>query len=196
MGVLWPQLSKVAASLFPQCPCRGRLFVYCCGRCSSQGRAYTVSWLVGVQIKVIATSDLWLFIHASNLLPSTPHPTPLQKLALRWLPKLGPLCVPPLLRDWGPPSGQIPPMPGWKTTHKHSNTIKMKNKRTNVNMQAQEVSRVEGGPGQLLDYLGWPVVPAKVTPARDQQSLCHWLMLSPPYSAPSGTLQHCSCSPS
>ena len=42
--------------------------------CSSQGRAYTVSWLVGVQIKVIATSDLWLFIHASNLLPSTPHP--------------------------------------------------------------------------------------------------------------------------
>ena len=39
----------------------------------------TVSWLVGVQIKVIATTDLWLFIHASNLLPSTPHPTPLQK---------------------------------------------------------------------------------------------------------------------
>ena len=25
---------KPAASLFPQCPCRGRLFVYCCGRCS------------------------------------------------------------------------------------------------------------------------------------------------------------------
>ena len=49
---------------------------------SSQGRAYTVSWLVGVQIKVIATSDLWLFIHASNLLPSTPHTTPLQNLAL------------------------------------------------------------------------------------------------------------------
>ena len=43
--------------------------------CSSQGRAYTVSWLVGVQIKVIATFDLWLFIHASNLLPlnSPPH---------------------------------------------------------------------------------------------------------------------------
>ena len=41
VGVLWPQLSKVlkpvrwpAASLFPQCPCRGRLFVCCCGRCS------------------------------------------------------------------------------------------------------------------------------------------------------------------
>ena len=30
----------------------------------------------------------------------------------------------------------------WKTaTHKNNNTIKMKNKRTNVNMQAQEVSR-------------------------------------------------------
>ena len=28
-----------------------------------------------------------------------------------------------------------------QTTHKHNNTIKMKNKRTNVNMQAQEVSR-------------------------------------------------------
>ena len=28
---------------------------------------------------VIATSDLWLFIHASNLLPSTPHPTPLHR---------------------------------------------------------------------------------------------------------------------
>ena len=39
-------------------------------------------FLVGVQIKVIATSDLWRFIHASNLLPSTPHPTPLQNLAL------------------------------------------------------------------------------------------------------------------
>ena len=34
----------------------------------------TDCFLVGVQIKVIATSDLWLFIHASKLLPSTPHP--------------------------------------------------------------------------------------------------------------------------
>ena len=38
------QLSKVlkvvcwAGSIpFPQCPCRGRLFVYCCGRCSFSG---------------------------------------------------------------------------------------------------------------------------------------------------------------
>ena len=36
-------------------------------------------FLVGVQIKVIATSDLWLFIHAFNLFPSTPHPAPLQE---------------------------------------------------------------------------------------------------------------------
>ena len=27
-------LNQTAASLFPQCPCRGRLFVYCCGRYS------------------------------------------------------------------------------------------------------------------------------------------------------------------
>ena len=27
-------LNQTAASLFPQCPCRGRLFVCCCGRCS------------------------------------------------------------------------------------------------------------------------------------------------------------------
>ena len=33
-------------------------------------------FLVG-QVKLIATSDMWLFIHASKLLPSTPHPTPL-----------------------------------------------------------------------------------------------------------------------
>ena len=25
---------RTAASLFPQCPCRGKLFVYCCCRCS------------------------------------------------------------------------------------------------------------------------------------------------------------------
>ena len=41
-----------------------------------QGRAYTVSWLVQIKSYVIATSDLWLFIHASNLLPSLPTPLP------------------------------------------------------------------------------------------------------------------------
>ena len=33
-------------------------------------------FLVGVKIKVIATSELWLFIHASSLLPSLPTPLP------------------------------------------------------------------------------------------------------------------------
>ena len=38
-------------------------------------------FLAGVQIKsyVIATSDLWLFIHASNLLPLLPTPLPYTK---------------------------------------------------------------------------------------------------------------------
>ena len=31
---------------------------------------------------VVATSDLWLFIHASNLLSSTPHPAPLHVFVL------------------------------------------------------------------------------------------------------------------
>ena len=42
---------------------------------------FLVGWYTNKSY-VIATSDLWLFIHASNLLPSTPHPTPLQNLAL------------------------------------------------------------------------------------------------------------------
>ena len=67
-----------AASLFPQCPCRGRLFVYCCGRCScvhlgESLHCFLVGWCTNKSY-VIAASDLWLFIHASNLLLSTPHP--------------------------------------------------------------------------------------------------------------------------
>ena len=42
---------------------------------------FLVGWCTNKSY-VIANSDLWLFIHASNLLPSTPHPTPLRKLAL------------------------------------------------------------------------------------------------------------------
>ena len=38
---------------------------------------------------------------------------------------------------------------------------------------------LEVGRGKIIDGLSWPVVPAKVTLARDQQSLCHWLILSP-----------------
>ena len=34
---------------------------------------FLVGWCTNKSY-VIATSDLWLFIHASNLLPSTPHP--------------------------------------------------------------------------------------------------------------------------
>ena len=36
---------------------------------------FLVGWCTNKSY-VIATSDLWLFIHASNLLPSTHHPTP------------------------------------------------------------------------------------------------------------------------
>ena len=39
---------------------------------------FLVGWCTNKSY-VIATSDLWLFIHASNLLPSTPHPTPLHE---------------------------------------------------------------------------------------------------------------------
>ena len=50
------QLSKVLkvvwASLFPQCPCRGRLFVYCCGR-------YSCVHLSG---KPVSSYFLWLVI--------------------------------------------------------------------------------------------------------------------------------------
>ena len=42
---------------------------------------FLVGWCTNKSY-VIANSDLWLFIHASNLLPSTPHPTTLQKRAL------------------------------------------------------------------------------------------------------------------
>ena len=34
---------------------------------------FLVGWCTNKSY-VIATSDLWFFIHASNLLPSTPHP--------------------------------------------------------------------------------------------------------------------------
>ena len=37
---------------------------------------FLVGWCTNKSY-VIVTSDLWLFIHASNLLPSAPHPAPL-----------------------------------------------------------------------------------------------------------------------
>ena len=67
--------------------------------CSSQGRAYTcflVGWCTNKSY-VIATSDLWLFLHASNLLPSTPHPhSPTSNL---WLVALHPCFQPASLNS-------------------------------------------------------------------------------------------------
>ena len=65
-----------------------RQVVVCqCGRCSCvhPGGEPTLflGWCTNKSY-VIATSDLWLFIHASNLLPSTPHPTPLHKDKSFW----------------------------------------------------------------------------------------------------------------
>ena len=63
--------------LSPQCPCRGRLFVCCCGRCSCvhlRGEPTLFPGWRANKSYVIATSDLWLFIHASNLFPSLPTP--------------------------------------------------------------------------------------------------------------------------
>ena len=78
VGVLCPQLSKVLkpvcwASLFPQCPCRGRLFVSAAGVHVFISGEILHCFLVGVQIKsyVIATSD------SSSMLPTFfPHSPP------------------------------------------------------------------------------------------------------------------------
>ena len=53
---------------------------------------FLVGWCTNKSY-VIATSDLWLFIHASSLLPSTPHPTPLHFITViafhfQWLPMI------------------------------------------------------------------------------------------------------------
>ena len=84
VGVLWPHLSKVlkfvrwaCSVLFPPVSLQRQavcLLLRPVFMCSSQGRAYTVSWMG--QIKVIATSDLRLFVRASNLLPSLPTTFP------------------------------------------------------------------------------------------------------------------------
>ena len=85
-GSFMAQLSKVlklvrwARSVpFPQVSLQrqvGCLLLRPVFMCSSQGRAYTVSWLAQIKSYVIATSDLWLCIHASNLLPSLPPHSP------------------------------------------------------------------------------------------------------------------------
>ena len=81
------QLSKVlkvvcwAASFSPSVPAEaGCLFTVAAGVHMFITGESLHCFLVGCctnKSYVIATSDLWLFIHASNLLPSTPQTTPL-----------------------------------------------------------------------------------------------------------------------
>ena len=87
MGALWPQVSKVLKPVrwtgsvpFPPCPCRGRLFVCCCSWCwylhsGESLHCFLVGWCANKSY-VRATSDLWLFLHASNLLPLLTTPLP------------------------------------------------------------------------------------------------------------------------
>ena len=87
MGFLWPQLSKVLKVVL------GRQRPFSPGVPAEAGCLFTVAAGVHVFISgeslhcvlvgwctnksyVIATSDLWLFIHASNLLPSLPTVLP------------------------------------------------------------------------------------------------------------------------
>ena len=69
-----------AMSSFSQCPCRSRSsFSVSCwlGTIVSDSGESLHCFLVGVNKSyVIATSDLWLFIHVSNLLPSLSTPLP------------------------------------------------------------------------------------------------------------------------
>ena len=68
VGVLWPQLSKLLklvrwAGSVPFPPVSLQRQVVCLllrpvFMCSSQGRAYTVSWLAQIESYVIATSEL------------------------------------------------------------------------------------------------------------------------------------------
>ena len=87
VGVLWPQLSKsvktcalgpprpLSASV-PAVAGRQLVIVRAAAYASDSGESLHC-FLVGViKSYVIATSDLWLFIHASNLLPSLPTPLP------------------------------------------------------------------------------------------------------------------------
>ena len=78
VGVLWPQLSKVLkpvrqAGSVPFPPVSLQRQVVCLSvrpvfMCSSQRRAYTVSWLVGVQIKVMLQQPLTC--GSSSMLPT------------------------------------------------------------------------------------------------------------------------------
>ena len=74
----------------PSVPAEAGCLFNCCGRCSCvhlSGKPYRHCFLVGWctnKSYVIATSDLWLFIHASNLLPlNSPSPLPYKSWRLR-----------------------------------------------------------------------------------------------------------------
>ena len=79
VGVLWPQLSKVlklvagpTASAFPAVVGCQLVMVRAAAYASDSGESLHC-FLVGANKSyVIVTSDLWLFIHVSNLLPLLP----------------------------------------------------------------------------------------------------------------------------
>ena len=85
VGVLWPQLSKVlkpvrwAGSVLcvPALSSRSSVSSSCCLYASDSGESLHRFPAGVIKSYVIATSDLWLFIHASSSLPSPPHPAPI-----------------------------------------------------------------------------------------------------------------------
>ena len=95
VGVLWPQLFKVLkpvrwAGSVPFPPVSPQRQVVCSllrpVLCVHLGGEPTLfpGWCANKSY-VIATSDLWLFIHAPNLLPSTHHPTTLHSNKVKLL---------------------------------------------------------------------------------------------------------------
>ena len=84
VGVLWPQLSKVLKLvhwarrvLFPPVFLQQQAVSSSCCLCIwFRGEPTLFPGWCKNKSYVIATSDLWLFIHASNLLPSLPTPLP------------------------------------------------------------------------------------------------------------------------
>ena len=83
VGVLWPQLSKVLKPVhwagrvpFPPVSLQRQVVCLLLRPVFISGESlhcFLVGWCTNKSY-VIATSDLWLFIHASNLPPPTPHP--------------------------------------------------------------------------------------------------------------------------
>ena len=65
-----PSVPAEAGCLFTLCLQGAGVHVFISGESL---HCFLVGWCTNKSY-VIATSDLWLFIHASNLLPSTPHP--------------------------------------------------------------------------------------------------------------------------